>query len=246
MKPRALISIHDVMPSTLADVHATLDLLAAADIPRVALLVVPGVPWHDEDVDALRALQAEGHELVAHGWQHAATPTRPLHRLHATLISRNAAEHLALEAHEITRLMCRSQRWFEEQSLPLPDIYIPPAWALGPLSPSDLAALPYSMIETLRGVNLRRDDGSYHLQPLPLLGFEADSALRARFLSDWNRLQLHLARRRGSLPRIALHPADYRLPLGDQLRGILALGWTGMPYADFPEAIAPTVGSASA
>lgn len=237
MKPRALISIHDVMPGTLDDVRITLDLLAAAEIPRVSLLVVPGVPWSDEDLNTLRALEAEGHELVAHGWQHETSPSRPLHRLHATLISRHAAEHLSLAGDDIAPLMRRSQRWFKAQSLRVPDTYIPPAWALGRLSRADMASLPYSMIETLRGVYVRQDSGAYHLQPMPLLGFEAESALRVRLLTDWNRLQLHLSRRQGSLPRIALHPADHRQPLGGQLRAILALSWTGLRYAYLPSVI---------
>lgn len=232
MKPRALISIHDVMPGTLHDVRATLDLLAAVEIRQVSLLVVPGVTWSEEDLTVLRALDAEGHELVAHGWQHETRPRRPLHRLHAMLISRNAAEHLSLSADDIARLMCLSQRWFEEHALQIPDTYIPPAWALGGLSRSVMASLPYSTIETLSGVHVKQKNGGYHLQLMPLLGFEADSTLRVRFLSDWNRLQLSLSRRLSSPPRIALHPADHRLPLGDQLRAVLALGWTNMAYRD--------------
>ncbi len=228
MRPSALISLHDVMPHTLADVHASLDLLATAGISRVALLVVPGAAWQPADLDALRALDAQGHELLAHGWQRQ---TKPLHRLHASLISRNAAEHLGLGSNDITGLMCRSQRWFQEQGLQVPDTYVPPAWALGSLTDADMQALPYAAIETLRGVRVRQSHGRYRLLPMPLLGFEADSALRVRFLSDWNRLQLRIARRQGKVPRIALHPADYRLPMRNQLRAILALGWTSLPYA---------------
>ena len=235
MRPSALISLHDVMPHTLPDVHASLDLLATAGISRVALLVVPGAAWQPADLEALRALDAQGHELLAHGWQRQTKPRRPLHRLHASLISRNAAEHLALGRNDITGLMCRSQRWFQEQGLPIPDTYVPPAWALGNLAGADMQSLPYTAIETLRGVRVRQSDGGYRLLPMPLLGFEADSPLRVRFLSDWNRLQLRIARRQGKVPRIALHPADYRLPMRNQLRAILALGWTSLPYATLCE-----------
>lgn len=237
MKPRALISIHDVMPRTLPDVRATLELLAAVEIRQVSLLVVPGVPWSPEDLNALRALDGEGHELVAHGWHHETHPRRPLHRLHAMLISRNAAEHLSLSADNITRLMWRSRRWFEEYGLQIPDTYIPPAWALGGLSRPRMASLPYSTIETLSGVHVKQKSGAYHLQLMPLIGFEADSTLRARFLADWNRLQLSLSRRLGSPPRIALHPADHRMLLGGQLRAILALGWASMSYRELSSAL---------
>ena len=243
MKPRALISIHDVMPSTLADVLHTLELLAAADISRVSLLVVPGVSWSGDDLDVLRGLDAAGHEFIAHGWQHQTRPKRALHRIHASLFSRNAAEHLSLNRNDIRELMCRSQRWFEEHGLQVPHTYIPPAWALGGLSREDMASLPFAAIETLRGVRIRQAGGTYQLLPMPLLGFEADSVARARFLREWNRLQLRLSRRIGSLPRIALHPGDHRLLLGDQVRAILALGWCSVAYCDLPGALPDEDGS---
>lgn len=246
MKPRALISLHDVMPHTLTDVRATLQLLATLGIHRVALLVVPGVRWPGRDLEVLRALDAEGHELVAHGWQHEASPSRLLHRLHAVLISRNAAEHLALNPDDIARLMCRSRRWFEANCLQVPDTYIPPAWALGGISRSNMASLPYSRIETLSGVHVRQSDGSFYLRRMPLLGFEADSTARVFFLTQWNRLQLRLSRRAGIPPRIALHPADHRLLLGEQLRAVLALGWSNIPYRHLPGAEPCPVERASA
>lgn len=246
MKPRALISIHDVMPSTLPDVFDTLELLAAADISKVSLLVVPGVSWSGDDLQVLRGLDADGHEFIAHGWQHQTRPERALHRIHASLISRNAAEHLSLTRDGIRALMWCSQRWFAEQGLQVPNTYIPPAWALGRLSREDMASLPFTAIETLRGVRIRQAGGAYQLLPMPLLGFEADSLARARFLREWNRLQLRLSRRLGSLPRIALHPKDHRLLLGDQMRATLALGWSSVAYCDLPGALPEVDGSVRA
>lgn len=231
MRPAALISVHDVMPSTLPAVQESLGLLAAHGIQQCALLVVPGAAWGAAELEQLRTLVAQGHELVAHGWVHHTYPRGAWHRVHAGLLSRNVAEHLALDRTGIVALMQRSAAWFSNNGLPVPTTYIPPAWALGRLRPEDLRQTPFTVVETLRGLRLRADDASFRLEPLPLLGFEADTALRAELLSNWNRLQLRRARRLGRPLRIALHPQDHRLFLAQQLRAVLALGWTPISYA---------------
>jgi len=231
MKPAALISVHDVMPDRLSAVQASLTLLAEYGIERCALLVVPGAGWRGETLQVLHQLAAQGHELVAHGWLHQTRPRGPWHRVHAGLISRNVAEHLALDRSGIVRLMQRSANWFAEQGLPIPDTYIPPAWALGRLRSDDLLQTPFTVVETLRGLRVRSAEQGFRFEALPLVGFEADTPLRAEVLSNWNRLQLRRARRLGRPLRIALHPFDQQLHLGRQLRAVLALGWTPLSYA---------------
>jgi predicted deacetylase len=231
MKPTALVLIHDVMPATLPDVQRCLALLRQYGIDRAALLVVPGAGWDEAGVATLRAPAGAGHELVAHGWFHHTEPSRPYHRLHAAVLSRNVAEHLALDGEGIIALTHRSRDWFEAQALPVPEAYIPPAWALGRLRGRALGRQPFAVLETLRGLHLRTRDGDYRFAPLPLLGFEADTALREEMLGHWNRLQLRRARREGRPLRIAVHPRDPDLRLGHQLRAVLGLGWTPLSYA---------------
>lgn len=231
MKPKALLSIHDVMPETLAAVHRCLELLRRHGVERSALLVVPGAGWSPPDLRALRALADAGHELLAHGWHHRTQPSGLYHRLHAACFSRDVAEHLALDTAGISALMARSRGWFEAQGLPVPAGYVPPAWALGRLRGTALAGQPFAVVETLRGVYLRGAEEDFRFTPLPLVGFEADTALRAALLGRWNRLQLRRCRRLGLPLRIALHPGDPDLRLADQLRAVLALGWTAVPYA---------------
>ena len=218
------------MPSTLDDVELSIALLSEARIQRVALLVVPGVQWRDYDLRRLHGLVNNGHEIVAHGWHHSTSPRRIYHRLHARLLSRNVAEHLALGSQEIVDLMWRSQDWFRQQGMPCPDAYVPPAWALGSLRHDDLPHQPFSVVETFRGVRVREKNGVYINKFLPLLGFEADTPLRAGLLDNWNRLQLCWVRRRGISPRIAIHPFDHRLKMAQRLRGTLALGWLSKDY----------------
>lgn len=243
---QACLSIHDVMPHTLERVEHILACLQERCVPPVTLLVVPGLPWEPPQIQRLRELAAEGHELAAHGWQHETTPRRLYHRLHAALISRKVAEHLDLDSQGILELMQRSKNWFAENDLPLPQFYVPPAWALGPITQADLTKAPYRLIETTRGlihlqapppaeqkappapsqagfktgpIRHRPDDESraVSFQKLPLTGYEADTAFRKCFLRSWNAYQAKAAVRSNCPLRISIHPDDLELRLADQL-----------------------------
>jgi len=217
---RAWLSIHDVMPETLSRVGAILDDCHRQGWPPATLLVVPGRDWQPEAVNQLRHWHAEGHALAAHGWFHHADRIRGLrHRLHSALISRDAAEHLALDREAIATLMQASHDWFASHGLSAPALYVPPAWALGDIDRASLRRLPFQHIEVTTGVI---DVASGKLEAQPLIGFEADTALRARALDAWNRGQMALARRSGRTLRIGIHPYDPELAMADQLRATLA------------------------
>ncbi|MGE5154785.1 MAG: polysaccharide deacetylase family protein, partial [Bdellovibrio bacteriovorus] len=190
---RALVSVHDVMPETLERVQGILERCATLNPGPVTLLVVPGRDWDRTDIDRLRAWQDQGHRLAGHGWAHRVEDFGGLaHRLHGLLISRRVAEHLALDGPGISDLIRRCHGWFLRQGLMPPDLYVPPAWALGALRLSDLASLPFSRYEVLRGV---LDGASGRLRPIPLLGYEADTPTRAPVLRLWNRLNRRKASR---------------------------------------------------
>lgn len=215
----ALLSIHDVMPETLDRVERILDFCETADAGPVTLLVVPGRAWQANDIDRLRSWQQAGHELAAHGWHHRIPRYGGVyHQLHAALLSRNVAEHLALRPEEVEALMGRSQAWFATHDLPAPSLYVPPAWALGRLPAGAFSRLPFARIEVLRGL-IELPAG--RLDPLPLVGFEADTAWRAAILGGWNRLQQRRARMRRRPLRIGIHPDDPDLRLGRDLRELL-------------------------
>ncbi len=227
---RALISIHDVMPETLDAVAGHIERLRAHGHHRLTLLVVPGRQWHGGDIERLAQWQHEGLELAAHGWHHGVQRLGgPYHWLHAALISRRCAEHLALDTAQIVELMEAAAAWFDQQGLPPPESYVPPAWALGALGRDQLARLPYARIEVTRGL-LSTTDG--RLETLPLVGFEADTVAREHLLRGWNRLQTEWARRRRCPLRIGIHPRDHALRLADDLRRILAGDWVSMRYRD--------------
>lgn len=235
--PTALVSLHDVMPETFAAVEATMQRLQLLGVSPVTLLVVPGRSWSEVQLQRLRDWAGQGHELAAHGWQHEATRVRGLqHRLHALLLSRNTAEHLALGPQEILSLMLSASAWFAARALPPPSLYVPPAWALGPLTTQGRAQLPYRQIEVLSGLHELPGRG---LRRLPLLGFEADTVPRAGFLRVWNAVQLRLAPWLRRPLRISIHPHDFELRLGASLDRLLQRRFRYRAYRELPPAAAP-------
>lgn len=227
---RALISIHDVMPETLDAVGGHIECLRAHGHQRVTLLIVPGRNWTAGTIERLAQWQREGLELAAHGWHHRVQRLGgPYHWLHAALISRRCAEHLALDAPRIVELMEAAADWFSDRGLQPPETYVPPAWALGSLSRDQLARLPYKRIEVTRGL-LSTVDG--RLDRLPLVGFEADTAAREHLLRSWNHFQTRWAWRRQRPLRIGIHPRDHELRLADDLQCLISGDWVSMRYRD--------------
>lgn len=211
-----LVSIHDVMPETLGYCRRLVTALDDAGVHTLTLLVVPGRQWSSEDLRSLRQWQDRGIHLAGHGWRHRTGPPRTLyHRLHGALLSRRAAEHLSLNAVEIAQRMRDCFAWFERNDLAPPALYVPPAWALGPLPKPALLELPFSFVELLGGV-LNGGDGSY--RRLPLTGYEADTAWRAFSLGLWNRCNAWAARVSREPLRIGIHPFDAELHLNRQMQ----------------------------
>lgn len=227
---RLLVSIHDVMPATLDRTRGIFERLHSAGLVPVTLLVVPGTGWDARAIEALKAMVAEGAELAGHGWCHQVGRIRgPKHWLHSRLISRRAAEHLALSRFGILRLMLRNRAWFADHGLPAPQLYVPPAWAMGPVPPGLLDRLPFDFHETLSGVYDARAR-SFHR--LPMAGFETDTALRAAFVAGFNRLNRIWARSSDRPLRLGIHPFDFDLRLADSLRQWIGQGGQALAYRD--------------
>lgn len=211
----ATVTIHDVMPQTLEGVCALARLIPSDQRPKVALLVVPGLPWSISQIERIRQLNDSGFPLAGHGWQHHTTNIRSFyHRLHSLLASRKVAEHLSCSKEELSKMLQRNYEWFEQHQFPAPDFYVPPAWAMGKLSRQDLKALPFRYYEDSQGIF---DSYNNHYRRLPLTGFEADTLLREYFLRLWNPLNVWVSS--ASRPvRISLHPYDLDYRLGTQLK----------------------------
>lgn len=208
------ISIHDVMPSTLAKTLRIIDFLTERNVPGVTLLVVPGKNWKEQDINVLRHLQNQGHELVGHGWYHHVLKRKSLyHKLHGLFFSRMVAEHLSLSEDEIAQLIERCHKWFRLHEMHTPSLYVPPAWAMGHICRSRLRELPFTRYEYLTGVY---DVSHDRFHRLPLLGFEADTNWRKIAIRLSNSLNLLLAQR-AEVCRIAIHPHDLDLLMRSDL-----------------------------
>ena len=226
---RALVSVHDVMPETLPAVRELLAYLSSRKLAPITLLIVPGKAWTAAQVAELLRLQERGAVLAGHGWNHRASCIRSLrHRIHSALISRQAGEHLSLDRAEIGALISRCHAWFRDQGLGAPDLYVPPAWAMGNIRRAELRRLPFRRYETLSGVY---DALTGRLVRLPLVGFEALPRWRAPLLRLWNVANLRAARVTTPV-RIGIHPGDLSLPLARDLRALLELPLSCLRYQD--------------
>ena len=215
---RYLASVHDVMPETLDRVDRILAELDQHGWPPATLLVVPGRDWADDSLARLHDYADRGHALAGHGWTHSVPRLRNLrHRVHSALISRRAAEHYSLDGLGVETLMRRCRQWFDVQGLPAPSLYVPPAWALGPVSASRLAGVGFRYVETLSGIH---DFKTGRVARLPVLGYEADTRLRALLLRGSNASALGLGRVRGAV-RLAIHPYELELKLADDLLAVI-------------------------
>lgn len=229
-----LLSIHDVAPRTLARVETLVELVTDHGVPPPTLLVVPGAGWDEATLARLQAMADRGCRLAGHGWIHEAVPPRTLkHRLHALLLSRDQAEHLSRPRADLLDRVARCHAWFGERGLPEPELYVPPAWALGALRTADLAALPFRWYEDLAGLV---DGASGRRRRLPLVGFEADTAFRKVALRFVNAASVAAGRLTGRPVRVSIHPRDLELLLADDLRALVARPWR---WVDEEEALGP-------
>jgi predicted deacetylase len=236
----AILSIHDLMPETLPRVLSILSMLRDAGATPCTLLVVPGRGWTTTLIATLRGLEEEGFRLGAHGWVHRARrPSTLYHRLHASLISRDQGEHLSRRRDDLLALMLRSHAWFLEAGLGPPELYVPPAWAVGKIAPEDLGRLPFSTYETLTG--LIHGPSGRRIR-LPLVGFEADTRWRQRGLRLFNSMNLALTSASHRPLRISIHPYDLEHLLGQDLRALLRRPWSFLSEAQALERRDPQSG----
>ncbi|SMF47782.1 hypothetical protein SAMN02745866_03082 [Alteromonadaceae bacterium Bs31] len=215
----ALVSIHDVAPSTLCHVNRIIERLPAACLTNLVLLIIPGNKWSPKDITHLRRWQERGFILAGHGWLHHCEQVRGwYHQLHSALLSRKVAEHLMLNEHQIAELLNKNYDWFARNKLDAPNYYVPPAWAMGSVSAKTLGESPFHYFETSLGI-LNAHSG--RLKKLPLSGFEADNAFRTVSLRCWNYLNVHAASA-GRPLRIGIHPYDDNLQLARPMWQLLS------------------------
>lgn len=209
------VSIHDVSPAFERQVEIALAI--ARDRGALpALLAVPDYHrrWplsaHPDFCRRLRKLESEGHEILLHGFYHAAEPARATASLASrarrgffqNVVSAGEAEFSDLDPNEAERRLAAGERMLCAAGLAATG-FVPPAWSM-----------PRSLIKTLaaRGYDYTEDHLAIH-DPVAgcsrstlLLNYASRSRLRL-----WSTVAYVRAVRRARvvLPvRIAIHPGD--------------------------------------
>jgi len=207
-----IVAVHDVAPSTIAQVRWLLGRLDEAGVRRRVLKVVPAEPGATDT--ALRELgelveqeSSAGSEIVLHGWSHHAhgrlRGSWP-DRLRAVAFAGGAAEFLSLDPDEIrNRLEAGRERlagWGAE-----PVGFCPPAWLATPeLAPAARAA-GMRYLATLRGLHDLERASWLTLPPIGYMGAGPVQEALVRFAGVVIARPLRRVIRPG-VHRVFLHP----------------------------------------
>lgn len=211
-----VVSIHDVAPSSRAVVDEILHDVASKGVRVCSLLVVPD--YHHEGNFAqdrqftswLRDLEAQGHEIVIHGYFHE-RPTRPNESLSAKFVTRfytrGEGEFYDIEYDEAFRRITKARDEFIAAGL-RPRGFIAPAWLLSAAGERAVrdAELEYTTrLRTVRDVRAKQNFSARSLVYSTEAGWRRSTSL------FWNAT---LARALAATPlmRVSIHPPDRRYP----------------------------------
>ena len=207
-----IVSVHDVAPPTRAAVEKIVAELSRHRIPVCSLLVVPNYhhrgPFTDDRpfVRWLQDLEAQGHEIVIHGYFHE-RPRREGENLSEKFFTRlytnEEGEFYDLDYDEAFRRITQAREEFVRAGL-TPRGFIAPAWLLG--SAAERAAREAEMEYTTRltGVRDLRSGDNF---PARTLVYSVRNGWRRAASLAWNSM---LARQLdgASLARVSIHPTD--------------------------------------
>ena len=218
--PDIIFSFHDLCPETMPMALELLTLLAEHGKKETTLLIIPGLFKNSASIGELKKLLRKfpGARSAGHGWSHKTVrKTTVYHYLHSKLISRDVGEHLSRSEAEIYELINSCHGWFATHDLPEPELYVPPAWAMGKISRNTIDTLPFRYYEYQSGIYDRK---LKRFQYIPVIGFEADTRARQAALIIWNYFNIKISKYAGSL-RVAIHPFDLELKLGSDLKELI-------------------------
>src|SRR5215831_16482670 len=134
-----VVSLHDVAPSTQPITSTIISELARHGVRVCSILVVPDYHHqgifakHREFVTWLRGLEADGHEIVIHGYFHERPPHKKetlRDKLLTRFYTRNEGEFYDLSYEEALRRVTTARDEFRTLGLK-PRGFIAPAWLLG-------------------------------------------------------------------------------------------------------------------
>lgn len=215
-KEALVVSIHDIAPSNRETIEAIILRLGRLGVRVCSLLVVPH--YHHETPIAedreflswLRELEADGHEIVIHGYFHE-RPRRAdesvRDRLITNFYTQGEGEFFDLPYDEAFRRITQAQEVFQTAGLK-PRGFIAPAWLLS--VEGERAARDAGMEYTTR-LRTVLDLRSGQTFPASSLVYSVHNNWRRVASLVWNRALLESTRDK-SLLRLSIHPPDCRFP----------------------------------
>ena len=239
-----IVSLHDAHPGSRARIAEQVAFLAGYGITRSSILVVPefhhgGPLLQDKDFcDAVSGWQAQGHEIVLHGYFHdrrESPPDKLATVFWTRLYTNREAEFLDLPPDTARRRLEGGRALFESLGWSATG-FVAPAWLMAEGLTNLLAEMGFAyttrvgeIIPLLPGVN--------RIVASQSLCYSTRAGWRRFASALWNK---HLfGRLRGTdLVRLSLHPRDLEFPLLrrqiDQIvRASLQRGFQPTTYGDY-------------
>src|SRR6266436_6623238 len=222
-----VVSLHDVAPPTQQITAAIVSELGRHGVRVCSILVVPDYHHqgfftrHREFVTWLRGLEADGHEIVIHGYFHERPPLKreSLHdKLLTRFYTRNEGEFYDLSYEEALRRITTARDEFRAQGLK-PRGFIAPAWLLGNEAERAVRDAQLEYTTRLRSVCDLRSESIF---PARTLVYSVHNGWRRGLSRSWNAALFRLLKN-NPLLRISIHPADYSQPtIWKQILGFIA------------------------
>jgi predicted deacetylase len=211
-----VVSLHDVAPCTQQITSTIISELSAHGVRVCSILVVPDYHHagtfaeHREFVTWLRALEADGHEVVIHGYFHE----RPPHtnetlrdKFMTRFYTQNEGEFYDLGYEEALQRITRARDQFHALGLK-PRGFIAPAWLLGNEAEQAVRDAELEYTTRLRTISDLRSESIF---PARTLVYSVHNNWRRALSRTWNAALFRLLKTKPLL-RISIHPPDYSQP----------------------------------
>ena len=222
-----VVSLHDVAPCTQQIASTIVSELEHHGVRVCSLLIVPDYHHeglfvkHTQFVSWLRDLEADGHEVVIHGYFHERPPRRKetfRDKFMTRFYTQNEGEFYDLSYEEALRRITTARDQFRALGLN-PRGFIAPAWLLGNEAEQAVRDAELEYTTRLRSVCDLRSESIF---PARTLVYSVHNHWRRALSRSWNATLFRLMRTRPLL-RISIHPPDYSQPtIWKQILGFIA------------------------
>jgi uncharacterized protein len=222
-----VVSLHDVAPATQQITSRIISELSAHGVRVCSVLVVPdyhhqgAMAKHREFVTWLRTLEADGHEIVIHGYFHERPPhTKETLRdkFFTRFYTQNEGEFYDLTYEEALRRITMARDEFRALGLK-PYGFIAPAWLLGNEAEQAVRDAELEYTTRLRTVYDLRSESTFRARTLV---YSVHNNWRRVLSHSWNAALFRLMKGKPLL-RISIHPPDYSQPtIWKQILGFIS------------------------